>query len=64
VPEIIDRTPFNKWLASGKKGAFEKATEKARWILQNHQPKPLEQDKAKELQRILQSAQKQVDKKK
>jgi trimethylamine--corrinoid protein Co-methyltransferase len=64
VPEIIDRTPFNKWLASGKKGAFEKATEKARWILQNHQPQPLEQDKAKELQRILHSAQKEADKKK
>ncbi len=63
VPQIIDRTPFNKWLASGKKGAFEKATEKARWILKNHQPKPLEEDKAKELKRILNSAQRELDNK-
>lgn len=63
VPEIIDRTPFNKWLASGKKGSYDKATEKARWILKNHQPEPVEEEKAKEFQRILHSAEKELAKK-
>ena len=63
VPEIIDRTPFNKWLEGGKKGAFEKATEKARWILKNHQPPPLDKQSAEELQKILNSAQMEIERK-
>jgi trimethylamine--corrinoid protein Co-methyltransferase len=38
----------------------EAALEKTRWILQNHEPKPLEEKAAKELKRIIRSAEEQL----
>jgi trimethylamine--corrinoid protein Co-methyltransferase len=38
----------------------EAALEKTRWILQNHKPKPLAEEKAKELKRIIRSAERQL----
>ncbi|KKM12136.1 hypothetical protein SY88_05280 [Clostridiales bacterium PH28_bin88] len=41
-PAVYDRTPYETWLAGGKQGAFATATGKAKWILENHRPLPLE----------------------
>jgi trimethylamine--corrinoid protein Co-methyltransferase len=51
-PRFIDRRPYSAWEADGK-GPREWAVEKARWILENHQPVPLDPQLAAELSRII-----------
>jgi trimethylamine--corrinoid protein Co-methyltransferase len=48
-PAIWDHTPYDAWLAGGKKGALAKATETAARILADHRPEPLPADVADEL---------------
>jgi len=43
-PEIIDRRSRGAWEAAGATTAYERAAQKARWILQNHKPEPLPDD--------------------
>ena len=43
-PEIIDRRSRGAWKAAGATTAYERATQKARWILENHKPEPLPDD--------------------
>jgi len=59
-PKLFDRAPYDAWEIGGKKGAFQKATEKAKWILANHVPTPLEPDLQKELQKIIRAAQEEL----
>lgn len=59
-PVVFDRTPYDAWEAGGKKGAYSKATAKAKWILANHKPKPLESDLQKELKRIIRAAENEL----
>jgi trimethylamine--corrinoid protein Co-methyltransferase len=42
-PELIDRNGMETWQASGATDSYQRAREKTRDILQNHQPKPLPQ---------------------
>ena len=48
-PGVWDRTPYDAWLAAGKKGALAKAEEQAREILRTHAPDPLPDDVRAEL---------------
>jgi len=41
MPEIIDRRMRGAWETAGATSAYERALDKARWILANHQPDPL-----------------------
>ena len=59
-PKIFDRSTYSTWETQGKKGAFNKATEMARWILANHKPIPLESGVAQELRRIIEAAQRNL----
>lgn len=43
-PTVWDRTPYDAWLASGKRGALERATEIADEILATHEPLALPED--------------------
>ena len=52
-PTVWDRTPYDVWLAGGKAGALEKATEIADDILANYRAEPLADDVAAELSRIV-----------
>ncbi len=61
-PTVYDRKPYGAWLESGKKGAFEEATEKARWILKNHEVKPLDPKVKEEFARIIKAAEKELSK--
>ena len=54
-PEVINRSPYEKWLADGKKDALETAREKAREILATHEPEPLEEGLLKEIHQIIKS---------
>ena len=52
-PTVWDRTPYDVWLAGGKKGALDKATEIADDILANYRSEPLPDDVVAELARIV-----------
>ncbi len=48
VPMLWDTSPYDSWVAKGKKDPMETAREKTEWILKNHTPEPLpEQTSAK-----------------
>jgi trimethylamine--corrinoid protein Co-methyltransferase len=51
-PSIWDRTPYDAWLSSGKRGALENATEIADEIRATHEPAPLPDGVRAELQAI------------
>ena len=41
APELFDRSLRESWEAAGGKELIERATEKAKWVLENHKPDPL-----------------------
>ena len=43
-PELIDRQIREVWEKAGETTAYERATAKAKWILENHKPEPLPED--------------------
>lgn len=53
VPSLVDRRPYEVWEEDGRRGARERAREKAKWILANHCPQPLEPKLQQELSRII-----------
>ena len=59
-PGVWDRTPYDAWLAAGKKGALEKAEERAREILRTHAPDPLPDGLAAELRRLVAAADREL----
>ena len=59
-PTVYDRKPYGAWFESGKKGAFEEATEAARWILKNHEVKPLDPKVKEEFTKIIGAAEKEL----
>lgn len=59
-PVVFDRSSYDAWESGGKKGAFEKATEKAKWILENHKPVPLDSAIHKEVKEIIKTAEKEL----
>lgn len=61
-PTVYDRKPYGAWVESGKSGAYEEATEKARWILKNHEVKPLDPKVKEEFARIIKAAEKELAK--
>lgn len=59
-PTVYDRKPYGAWAESGKRGAFEEATEAARWILKNHEVEPLDPNVKKEFAGIIAAAEKEL----
>lgn len=53
VPSLVDRRSYSTWEEDGRRGAREWAREKARWILANHHPQPLEPKLREELSNII-----------
>ena len=49
---VIDRRDRNNWVAEGGKDTFTRAREQVEEILKSHQPKPLDEVRAKELDRV------------
>ncbi|MFH2038760.1 MAG: trimethylamine methyltransferase family protein [Chloroflexota bacterium] len=47
------------WITGGSKDLTTRATERAREILENHQPVPLEENKAKRVQEVIRAAEKE-----
>jgi trimethylamine--corrinoid protein Co-methyltransferase len=58
-PDIINRQGIDRWKAAGSKSLYEVATEKARHILENHQPKPLSEVVQQQIREIVLAAEKE-----
>tara|TARA_B100001971_G_C17696523_1_gene289581 strand:- start:31 stop:294 length:264 start_codon:yes stop_codon:yes gene_type:complete len=54
-PELITRSPYEKWEQEEKKDLAIRANEKARDILENHKPQPLDKQIKEELNKIVKS---------
>ncbi len=54
-PELISRTPYEKWEKGGKKDLGTRANEKVRYILENYNPRPLDEKLKTELKHIVKS---------
>lgn len=53
---VIDRRVREEWEGMGAKSIIQRANEKAAELIRTHKPKPLPQDMARELKRIVASA--------
>ncbi len=60
LPEITDRLSYETWEKAGSKTVIEVAREKAKEILEKHQPAPLGKDVQKEIKEIIKRAQKEL----
>jgi trimethylamine--corrinoid protein Co-methyltransferase len=54
-PELLSRSPYEKWQEEGEKDLKTRSNEKAKDILENYTPKPLEEGVKNELSKILKS---------
>lgn len=54
-PELISRSPYEKWVNEGQKDLGQRANEKVKFILENHKPRPLAEDIKEELHKIIQA---------
>jgi trimethylamine--corrinoid protein Co-methyltransferase len=53
MPKLIDRQDHDGWAASGRKTFKQKANERVRWILENHEPDRLPENVAKHLRQMV-----------
>ena len=53
IPQVSVREGYDAWIAGGKKGVLERASEIAHRVMENHQPKPLPVEVDRELDKIL-----------
>jgi len=59
-PELMQRLKWEMWKKDGKKSMLERAVDKQNYLLENHTPKPLDEDLSVELERILEAAEKEL----
>ena len=62
IPELTDRSGYEKWKETGKKSLVERAKEKVKKILKEHSVPPLDNDIRKELDNIIKRAEKELRK--
>ena len=58
-PELIDRSIRQEWSAGGSTDMYERACEKAKYILETHQPDPLPEEVLRHLEEIIQKAERE-----
>ena len=61
-PELADTRGYEAWRKAGAKTLIEKANEKAKKILKEHWPTPLDKDVQKEISEIISRAEKELPK--
>ncbi len=57
-PDLLSRITYEKWEKEGQKDLGQRAGDKARIILENHKPLPLDDEIRKKLQKLIQSRKK------
>jgi trimethylamine--corrinoid protein Co-methyltransferase len=63
-PELIDRKMRDAWEKAGATSAYERATAKAKWILENHNPEPLSNEIVDRIRTIIDETEKEMEIKK
>ncbi len=58
--ELIDRQMREVWEKAGATTAYERATAKAKWILENHKPDPLPDEVLGEIRAIIEETEKEM----
>ena len=59
-PELIDRRVREEWKAGGGKSVYERAWEKARHILETHQPEPLSSEVLSTMRSIVEETEEEL----
>jgi trimethylamine--corrinoid protein Co-methyltransferase len=59
-PEFLDRRRMDKWKAAGSPDSYQRALEKTRYILKNHQPEPLPQKVLADMRSIITETQNEL----
>ncbi len=59
-PELIDRQRRSAWEDAGATDAYERATAKAKWILDHHTPDPLPDDVLGKIRAIVDETEKEL----
>ncbi len=59
-PELFDRKMRGEWEASGATSAYDRALEKARWILAHHCPEPLPDDVLATIRKIVEQTEQEM----
>ena len=59
-PELIDRQTREVWEKAGSTTAYERATAKAKWILENHKPDPLPDEVLSKIRAIIDDTEKEM----
>ncbi len=59
-PELIDRKMRQAWEDDGATTAYERAVIKARWILENHKPDPLDDEVLNQIRSIVRKTEKDL----
>jgi trimethylamine--corrinoid protein Co-methyltransferase len=58
MPNLIDRRSYDAWSSDGSKTLVQKAREKTKWILANHQVPALEKETQMKLDAVIEKAKK------
>jgi trimethylamine--corrinoid protein Co-methyltransferase len=56
MPSLIDRRSYDAWSEEGSKSVVDRAREKVKWILKNHEVPPLEKDVREALRNTMKEA--------
>lgn len=58
-PRLMNRETYENWSAAGRTDAHERALEKARILVETHQPKPISEQAQKEIDEIIHETEKE-----
>ncbi len=59
--KIFNKTSYNQWVEQGAKPLRKVINEKVRWILENHNPRPIGHTVGKEIQSIIKQAERTIN---
>lgn len=57
---LMDRVPWSAWEANEKRGMEDYARDKARDLIENHRPEPLDSDQVREIDAIVKAAERDI----
>ncbi len=60
-PKLMNRETYDRWTSKGATSLHERALEKAREVLENHEPEPLSNQAQKEIQEIIRETEKELN---
>lgn len=60
LPTLMNRESYESWLANGATDLQHRALQKARTVLENHKPEPLNDRAQKEIAQIIQESEKEL----